>query len=99
MHVSEMRETLASQVLRRNPSIEEAPLHHELMLFNPANAQFFVLNRTMAFAWNRLENAASLEEIALEIEQSFNGVTIETAAKDVKKAVNDLLALGLIQPA
>jgi len=93
-----MSETLSPQLLRRNSSIEEAPLHHELMLFHPDSSQFFVLNRTMAFTWKRLESAASIDDIAAGIAETFDGVTVDAATADVRKAVDELLALGLIEP-
>ena len=93
-----MGETFSLQRLRRNAAIEEAPLQDELMLFNPATSQFFVLNRTMAFTWKRLDSAASLEDIATGITETFAGVSPETAAADVRNAVDNLLALGLIEP-
>jgi hypothetical protein len=84
-------------MLRRNTAIEEAPLQGELMLFNPANSQFFVLNRTMAYAWKKLDSSASLEDIAAGITETFSGVSPETALADVRKAVDNLVALGLIE--
>ena len=92
-----MGETLSGQALRRNAAIEEAPLQDELMLFNPSSSQFFVLNRTMAFTWRKLDSAVSLEDIAAGITETFAGVTFEAAIADVRKAVNNLLALGLIE--
>jgi coenzyme PQQ synthesis protein D (PqqD) len=93
-----MGETLSPQLLRRNVAIEEAPLQEELMLFNPVSSQFFVLNRTMAFAWKKLDAKASVEDIAVGITEAFAGVSLETALADVQKAVDNLMALGLIEP-
>ena len=92
-----MGETISRVILRRNAAIEEAPLQDELMLFNPTSSQFFVLNRTMAFAWKKLDSDASLEDIAAGITQTFAGVTFEAAIADVRKAIDNLLALGLIE--
>ena len=92
-----MAETLTRQTLRRNAAIEEAPLQEELMLFNPTNSQFFVLNRTMAFTWKKLDSNASVEDIAAGIAETFAEVSLETAIADVRKAVDSLLALGLIE--
>jgi hypothetical protein len=93
-----MGETLTRQLLRRNAAIEEAPLQQELMLFNPTSSQFFVLNSTMAFTWKKLDSSASVEDIAAGITETFEGVSLETAIADVRKAVDNLLALGLIEP-
>jgi hypothetical protein len=93
-----MGETLSPQLLRRKAAIEEAPLQEDLMLFDPDRSQFFVLNRTMAFAWKKLDSTASVEDIAAGITETFAGVNLETALDDVRKAVDNLMALGLIEP-
>ena len=83
-------------VLRRNPSIEEAPLQGELMLFDPASAKFFVLNTTMAFLWRQCDGKKSLPEIATELADEFDGVDASTAAADVGTAASELSSLGLL---
>ena len=89
--------TEMTQRLRRKPSLEEAPLQGELMLFDPASANFYVLNRTMAFTWRRIEETPSAEAIAAELEKEFAGVNPKSASADIQKAIDDLLALGLLQ--
>lgn len=93
-----MSELMARPVLRRNASVEEAPLNDEMMLFNPTTSQFYVLNRTMAFTWKRLETAASLDEITQGIAASFGGVDPDVARDDLRKAVEQLISLGLVEP-
>lgn len=90
-------DTVPTTVLRRNPAIEEAPLNDELMLFNPNTAQFYVLNRTMAFTWKRLETTKSLEELTVAIAGHFAGVTPEAAAADLRNSVEQLISHGLIE--
>ena len=91
-----MNETI--QRLRRKPSLEEAPLHGELMLFDSATSNFFVLNRTMALTW-RNADASTPEEIAAELEKQFDGVTTAQARADVNQAIEELIALGLLEQA
>ena len=93
-----MSETLSRPLLRRNSSIEEAPLNDEMMLFNPTNSQFYVLNRTMAFTWKRLETAASLDDLTDSIARTFAGVNPDEAKNDLRKAVEQLISLGLVEP-
>ncbi len=81
--------------LRRNPVLEEAPLQDELMLFNPVNSNFYVLNPTMAMTWKRIGSDTSVQQIATEIQSHFSGVTQEDAQSDVRKALQDLVVLGL----
>ena len=82
--------------LRRNPSIEEAPLQGELMLFNPSTGQFFVMNRTMATAWRQCDGKNSIAAMAEEIAESFEGVDRRQAEFDVTRAVEELFNLGLL---
>ena len=86
----------AVRQLRRNPAIEQAPLQNELMLFDPAQSKFFVLNQTMAFVWNRCDGDTSLGDIATRLTEEFSGVDGETALRDVHGAATELTTLGLL---
>ncbi|HEX6737741.1 MAG TPA: PqqD family protein [Vicinamibacteria bacterium] len=81
---------------RRNAQVEEAPLSGELMLFDPARAQFFVLNRTMAYIWRRCDGAHGRERLLAGLQQEFAGVEEEAASADLQRALDELLALGLV---
>jgi coenzyme PQQ synthesis protein D (PqqD) len=93
-----MSELLSRPMLRRNATVEEAPLNEEMMLFNPATSQFYVLNRTMAFTWKKLETAASLDELTESLTTSFGGVNPDVAKNDLRKAVEQLISYGLVEP-
>ena len=82
--------------MRRNPAIEEAPLQEELMLFDPAQSKFFVLNPTMAFVWKGCDGATSLGDIATRLTEEFSGVELEVAMRDVHTAASELATLGLL---
>ena len=84
------------RTLRRNPKIEEAPLQGELMLFNPATSQFFVLNRTMAYVWRHCEGAPSLGTLVDGLAAEFSGVEAGAAEADLRRAVDELVGLGLV---
>jgi hypothetical protein len=81
---------------RRKPSIEEAPLQNELMLFDPVTAKFFLLNQTMAFLWRNCDGAKPLSAIADEMVQEFAGVEPAAAENDLQTAAAELLSLGLL---
>lgn len=81
---------------RRNPSVEEAPLQNELMLFEPVTAQFFVLNSTMAYVWRNWDQHPDADDLAARIQSDFEGVDREAARMDVAAAVADLKNLGLL---
>jgi len=88
--------TIDVRQLRRNPSVEEAPLQGEMMLFDATTSKFFVLNPSMALAWKCCDGEHSLEEIASQLVADFQGVTAEQAADDVMHAVDELRKLGLL---
>jgi hypothetical protein len=83
-------------VLRRNPKVEEAPLSGELMLFEPASARFFVLNRTMAFVWSRCDGDHTVDAMLDALQDGFEGVDRDTAAADLRQAVDELRSYGLV---
>ena len=87
---------MPARTLSRNPRIEEAPLSSELMLFDPASAQFFVLNGTMAYIWRRCDGKTTVERIAEGLEADFEGVDRPAVEKDLAEAVDDLVAKGLL---
>jgi coenzyme PQQ synthesis protein D (PqqD) len=84
---------------RRNPQVEEAPLSGELMLFDPARSQFFVLNRTMASIWRRCDGAHGLDAFLAGLQEEFAGVPVEAADEDVRRALEELVTLGLVTTA
>lgn len=82
--------------IRRNPKIEEAPLQGELMLFDPASSRFFVLNRTMAYVWRRCEGELTWRGLVDGLAAEFSGVEPQAAEADLRRAVDELLGLGLV---
>ena len=85
-----------SMAPNRNPSIEEAPLQDELMLYDPTRRRFFVLNRTMAFLWKRCDGMRVLSDIAQELSGAFDGVDPASARADLDRALEELRSLGLV---
>jgi hypothetical protein len=82
--------------LRKNPKIEEAPLHGELMLFDGSAAKFFVLNQTMAFLWRHCDGTHSFGDVVERLCQDFSEVEPATAEADLRKALEELVSLGLV---
>ena len=62
-----------AQLYRRNDKIEEAPLGGELMLFDPAKSQFFVLNSTMAHLWRNCDGDKTMDWIVESVPGAFAG--------------------------
>ena len=85
-----------TRLYRRKPDVEEAPLQGELMLFDPASARFFVLNRTMAFVWRRCDGTHTLARMIEGLPAEFAGAPAESAPGDLARALEELLALGLL---
>ena len=88
-----------TQGWRRNPGIEPAPLQDELMLYDPESKKFFVLNTTMAFLWERCDGEQSLQAIAQQLCDTFDGIDTESAAVDLRAALDEIHSLGLLVPA
>ena len=81
---------------QRNTQIEEAPLQSELMLYNPSTAQFYMLNPTMAHIWKSCESAQPLESLVSSVVDGFEGADGVSVETDVRKAVDELVSLGLL---
>ena len=81
---------------RRNPDIEGSPMLEETILLNPANKQFCVLNETSTLLWNRLAEPCSVDDLAAEVCESFDGVDLETATADVRRVLEEFERLELI---
>lgn len=81
--------------MRRNPKIEEAPLQGELILYDPGSAKFFVLNKTMAFAWRHCDRAP--DDMVETLRQEFAEVEPATAEGDLREAIDQLCNLGLLE--
>ncbi|HKB80186.1 MAG TPA: PqqD family protein [Thermoanaerobaculia bacterium] len=86
-----------SKKLSRNPKVEEAPLETDLMLFDPANSKFYVLNRTMAFVWRECDGQKTEAAILERMKTSFSEIDAASAVTDLNAAVNELVSLGLVQ--
>lgn len=82
--------------IRKNSTIEEAPLQGELMLFDPASSRFFVLNATMAYVWRRCDALDNVEALIDGLQEEFSGVDAAAARSDVERALEELVAAGLV---
>jgi hypothetical protein len=80
----------------RNPKIEEAPLGSDIMLFDPAKSQFYVLNSTMAYLWRHCEGEFDMEGIVEAVPKNFALSDEAPVAADMKAGLDELLALGMI---
>ena len=89
-------DALETRLFRRNPKIEEAPLQGELMLFDPEPARFFVLNRAMAFIWRHCDGEHDLARMLEGMKAEFSGVDPASAEADLRKALEELVSLGLV---
>lgn len=84
------------KTLTRNRAVEEAPLQNDLMLFDPANSQFYVLNATMAFLWKHCDGTVSLSEIVERAVCDFADADPEQVRGDFGVAAEELQKLGLL---
>lgn len=86
---------MPGHIFKRVPSVEVAPLKDESVLFNPNTNRFCLLNKTMAFIWEKLDSGASAEEISAALAGSFSGISPAEAREDVAQALAQLVDLGL----
>ena len=66
------------------------------MLFDGGDAKFFVLNQTMAFLWKNCDGTKSLADVVEGLCREFSEVEPATAEADLRKALEELLSLGLV---
>jgi len=87
---------VANASYKRNPQVEEAPLGGDLMLFDPAKSQFFVLNATMAYLWRSCDGEKSLDQIVETVPSEFEGTESRPVAAEMKAALDELISLGMV---
>jgi hypothetical protein len=86
-----------STQFRRNPAVEAAPMQQETILYNPGPKTFCLLNQTAAFLWDRLAQPATPDELLDAICAHFRGVDRAGAERDVRKALEELRSLAVIE--
>jgi len=69
----------------------------ETILFDPEAKQFCLLNGSAAVMWDRLETPCTVEDLAAELCARFDGVNQAAAEEDVRKALEQLKELALVQ--
>jgi hypothetical protein len=73
-----------------------APLQEETILLDPQNNKFCLLNRTAAFIWNQLATPASSDALGAKICKNFSGVTLESAMRDTRSALEEMRSLNFV---
>jgi hypothetical protein len=53
----------------------------------------------MAFIWRRCDGAHGLDAFLAGLQEEFDGVPAEAAGADVRRALEELLTLGLVTTA
>jgi len=80
----------------RNPTVEFTPMLGEIVLFNPGNGKFCLLNATAALLWNELETPQTVQELAGSIESHFESVDTHQASRDIEVALSQLLEVDCV---
>jgi hypothetical protein len=68
----------------------------ETILFNAQTNTFCVLNASAAVVWNELETPKGVDTLASRICETFGGVTVEQAQRDVENALKEFASLSLV---
>jgi hypothetical protein len=79
-----------SQRFIRSSGVEIAPMRDEAVLFNPANNQFCVLNKTAAFLWERLAQPQSVDELCAALSDSFSNAQGSGVVADVSAMLSQM---------
>ena len=87
-----------STVYRRTESIEASPMQGESLLFDPVTNRFCLLNATAAMVWERLEQPATVEELAAALCLHFDAPEPAQVKQDVHAALERLTDLALVAP-
>jgi hypothetical protein len=85
-----------TDLYRRNPKVEEAPLGGDLMLYDPAKSQFYVLNPTMAYLWRNCDGERSVDSIVATVPAAFAEADSHPVATEMKAALDELVSLGMV---
>ena len=87
-----------TQLYKQNPAAEAAPLGQGLVVLEPKERKFCALNATSALVWKKLQQPASVEQIANHIVESYHDVTQADALRDAQGIVDEMATLGIVLP-
>lgn len=85
------------QRLRVRAEVLSRELEDETVLLDLASGTYFGLNEVGASIWALLKEEASVAELREAILRQYDGVTVETASKDLEHLLGDLERRGLIE--
>ena len=88
-----------TQLYKRNPAAETAPLGKGLMVLEPKERRFCALNATSSLIWAKLNEAVSEEQLATHIVSNYQGIGEADALRDVREIIAEMSSLGIVIPA
>jgi hypothetical protein len=68
----------------------------ETLLYHKDTKKFCRLNGTAALMWECLEQARSVDALARDICDAYDGVEMDRARSDVQAVIDELLGLAII---
>lgn len=71
-------------------NIEVAPMQGEVVLFNPGNNKFCLLNPTAVLVWNALQNPSSLDDVTAAVCNHFADADRARAQSDVETVLREM---------
>lgn len=81
---------------RHADGLEALDLNDETVILHMESSNFFTLNETAAAIWAGLAEPATSEQVAAELASHFEGVSLDTAQRDVKEVIAQLIENQLI---
>ena len=96
-----MTETAADQATRfvRRPDIFFTVVDGELIIMDGAEEKFLSSNAVAVAIWERLESAASVDELCDVVLAQFGGASREVVRRDVAEFADALESRGLVTTA
>lgn len=80
---------------RPSPSVVSYPLDEELVVFDEATQEGFILNGTAAQIWTLADGSRTQESLARQIARSY-GIPYREARDDVDELIGGLRQAGLL---
>lgn len=84
---------------QRSPRVVYEVVDGQAVLVDPDGVELLTLNPVGTLVWEALDGSREAAELAADIAGRFDGVPVETIARDVEDFLAEVAAAGLVIPA
>jgi hypothetical protein len=81
---------------RRRDNLTTQPVDEETLILDLESNNIHQLNPTASFIWNQCDGAASMDQVVKMFAANY-GIDVEIAQSDVRRIIEQLSELGLIE--